>query len=140
MPGHISSGLPAGPPAESEMGPVGRFIQDNFKHFNAATLREASDAYIDLLDRGGKMFPAMAGAMSTGELGISLAEMIRQGKVHAICCTGANLEEDLFNLSRIRSISVCRHIATSLRRMRENCWDIGSCRVLPTCASRKRKP
>ena len=36
--------------------------------------------------------------MSTAELGISLAEMIRQDKVHAICCTGANLEEDIFNL------------------------------------------
>ena len=44
------------------------------------------------------MLVAMAGAMSTAELGISLAEMIRQGKVHAICCTGANLEEDVFNL------------------------------------------
>jgi deoxyhypusine synthase len=36
--------------------------------------------------------------MSTAELGLSLAEMIRQDKVHAICCTGANLEEDIFNL------------------------------------------
>lgn len=44
------------------------------------------------------MFLTLAGAMSTAELGISLAEMIRQGKVHAICCTGANLEEDVFNL------------------------------------------
>ena len=44
------------------------------------------------------MFLAMAGAMSTAELGISLAEMIREGKVHAVSCTGANLEEDVFNL------------------------------------------
>jgi deoxyhypusine synthase len=36
--------------------------------------------------------------MSTAELGLTLAEMIRRGKVHAISCTGANLEEDLFNL------------------------------------------
>lgn len=36
--------------------------------------------------------------MSTAEIGVSLAEMIRQGKVHAISCTGANLEEDIFNL------------------------------------------
>jgi deoxyhypusine synthase len=36
--------------------------------------------------------------MSTAVLGISLAEMIRQEKIHAICCTGANLEEDVFNL------------------------------------------
>jgi deoxyhypusine synthase len=44
------------------------------------------------------MLVTLAGAMSTAELGISLAEMIRQDKVHAICCTGANLEEDVFNL------------------------------------------
>ena len=44
------------------------------------------------------MMITLAGAMSTAELGISLAEMIRQDKVHAITCTGANLEEDLFNL------------------------------------------
>jgi len=40
----------------------------------------------------------LAGAMSTAELGLSLAEMIRRGKVQAITCTGANLEEDIFNL------------------------------------------
>ena len=50
------------------------------------------------LAQGGKMFLAMAGAMSTAELGLSLAEMIRQDKIHAICTTGANLEEDIFNL------------------------------------------
>jgi deoxyhypusine synthase len=44
------------------------------------------------------MLVTLAGAMSTAELGISLAEMIREGKVHAISCTGANLEEDVFNL------------------------------------------
>jgi len=74
------------------------FIKRNFKHFNAAVVVDASKAYIELLDSGGKMFLVMAGAMSTAELGISLAEMVRQGKIHAICCTGANLEEDLFNL------------------------------------------
>ena len=44
------------------------------------------------------MLLAMAGAMSTAEIGLSLAEMIRQDCVHAISCTGANLEEDVFNL------------------------------------------
>lgn len=61
-------------------------------------LKDAADAYIAHLDRGGKMMITLAGAMSTAELGVSLAEMIRQEKVHAITCTGANLEEDLFNL------------------------------------------
>lgn len=36
--------------------------------------------------------------MSTAELGISLAEMIRKNKIQAISCTAANLEEDIFNL------------------------------------------
>jgi len=74
------------------------FIKKNYRHFNAAVIREASDAYIEHLDQGGKMFVTMAGAMSTAELGITLAEMIRKDKIHAICCTGANLEEDIFNL------------------------------------------
>src|SRR5204862_2382508 len=65
---------------------------------NAAVLKDAADAYVAHLDGGGKMMITLAGAMSTAELGISLAEMIRQDKVHAITCTGANLEEDLFNL------------------------------------------
>ena len=33
-----------------------------------------------------------------GAYATALAEMIRQDKVHAIVCTGANLEEDIFNL------------------------------------------
>lgn len=79
-------------------GAISRFLDHHFRHFNAASLVAAARAYRELLDRGGKMFLAMAGAMSTGEIGLSLAEMIRRGKVHAISCTGANLEEDIFNL------------------------------------------
>ena len=79
-------------------GPVSTFIKHHYRHFNAATLVDASAAYKEHLSKGGKMFLTLAGAMSTAELGVSLAEMIRQDKVHAICCTGANLEEDVFNL------------------------------------------
>src|SRR5881397_2903624 len=80
------------------MGSISQFIDRHFRHFNAAVLKDAADAYIAHLDRGEKMMITLAGAMSTAELGVSLAEMIRQNKVHAITCTGANLEEDLFNL------------------------------------------
>jgi deoxyhypusine synthase len=79
-------------------GPISSFVRHHFRHFNAASLVDAADGYIAHLDKGGKMFLTMAGAMSTAELGVSLAEMIRAGKVHGICCTGANLEEDVFNL------------------------------------------
>lgn len=79
-------------------GAISQFIEKNYLHFNAAALVDAAKAYETHLENGGKMFMTLAGAMSTAELGISLAEMIRQEKVHAICCTGANLEEDVFNL------------------------------------------
>jgi deoxyhypusine synthase len=79
-------------------GPISKFIKHNYRHFNAAALVDAAEGYEAHLDAGGKMFVTLAGAMSTAELGISLAEMIRKDKVHAICCTGANLEEDIFNL------------------------------------------
>src|SRR5678810_519676 len=78
--------------------PITDFIRHHYRHFNAAALVSAADDYIKHLDGGGKMLVTLAGAMSTAELGLSLAEMIRQDKVHAITCTGANLEEDLFNL------------------------------------------
>ena len=78
--------------------PVRDFITHHYRHFNAAALIDAAKAYEAHLAKGGKMFVTLAGAMSTAELGLSLAEMIRQDKVHGICCTGANLEEDVFNL------------------------------------------
>src|ERR1700756_4399342 len=80
------------------MNTVSDFISHHYRHFNAASLKDAAQAYRAHLEKGGKMLVTVAGAMSTAELGLSLAEMIRQDKVHAITCTGANLEEDLFNL------------------------------------------
>lgn len=77
---------------------VSQFIRHHYRHFNAAALVDAADAYVNHLNQGGKMLVSLAGAMSTAELGLSLAEMIRQDKVHIISCTGANLEEDVFNL------------------------------------------
>src|SRR5437764_11026896 len=79
-------------------GPVWKFIAKNYRHFNAAALLDAAKGYEAHLAAGGKMLMTIAGAMSTAELGISLAEMIRRDKVHLIVCTGANLEEDIFNL------------------------------------------
>ncbi|HET7174649.1 MAG TPA: deoxyhypusine synthase family protein [Gammaproteobacteria bacterium] len=78
--------------------PVAEFVRHHYRHFNAAALIDAADGYIKLLKSGGKMMVTLAGAMSTAELGLSLAEMIRRDKVHIITCTGANLEEDIFNL------------------------------------------
>ncbi|MBE5321284.1 MULTISPECIES: deoxyhypusine synthase family protein [Pedobacter] len=79
-------------------GPISQFMERNYLHFNAAAMMDAAKGYETHLDEGGKMMITLAGAMSTAELGISLAEMIRQDKVAIISCTGANLEEDIMNL------------------------------------------
>src|SRR5215204_7826489 len=79
-------------------GSITDFIKHHYRHFNAAALIDAAEGYKRHLTGGGKMMITLAGAMSTAELGLSLAEMIRQDKVQIISCTGANLEEDLFNL------------------------------------------
>ncbi len=82
----------------SDLRNVSAFMEKHFKHFNARETLDAAKGWKKLLDNGGHMFLTMAGAMSTCEIGISLAEMIRQDKVHGISCTAANLEEDIFNL------------------------------------------
>ncbi len=79
-------------------GSISEFIDRHYRHFNAAVLKDAAEVYSAHLASGGKMMITLAGAMSTAELGVSLAEMIRADKVQAITCTGANLEEDVFNL------------------------------------------
>jgi deoxyhypusine synthase len=74
------------------------FMDKNYKHFNARETLAVANAWHDFSSKGGKMVLAIAGAMSTAEIGITLAQMIRAGKVSAISSTGANIEEDLFNL------------------------------------------
>jgi len=81
-----------------ERNTISKFIEEHFLHFNAAALKDAAIGYEKHIAEGGKMMITLAGAMSTGELGKSLAEMIRQDKVQIISCTGANLEEDIMNL------------------------------------------
>ena len=79
-------------------GPISQFIEHHYRHFNARELVDSAKAYRGHVESGGKMLVSLAGAMSTAELGVSLAQMIRENKVHAISCTAANLEEDVFNL------------------------------------------
>ncbi len=80
------------------MGTVRDFILHHYRHFNAAALIDAARGWETHLAQGGKMLLTMGGAMSTAEMGIVIAELIRKDKLHGICLTGANLEEDVFNL------------------------------------------
>ena len=84
--------------AGGAMGAIKQFLRHHYRHFNAAALVDAADGYCQHIAAGGKMLLTLGGAMSTAEMGLSIAELIRQNKVHALCMTGANLEEDLFNL------------------------------------------
>lgn len=77
---------------------IRNFIDTHFNHFNAGELRKCAISLKQFLNSNGKLMITLSGAMSTAEIGKSLAPLIRAGKVHAITCTGANLEEDLFNL------------------------------------------
>lgn len=109
------------------------FIRHNYRHFNAATLIDASEAYVNHLQKGGKMMVTLAGAMSTAELGVSLAEMIRQDKVHAITCTGANLEEDVFNLVAHEHYERIPNYRELAGKQEESLRDRGMNRVTDTC-------
>ncbi|MDP6662049.1 MAG: deoxyhypusine synthase family protein [Candidatus Thalassarchaeaceae archaeon] len=77
---------------------VRKFIEEHYKHFNAGEIARCTESLQGFLGQGGRLMITLAGAMSTAEIGRSLAPAIREQRVHAICCTGANLEEDLFSL------------------------------------------
>lgn len=84
--------------SKEQYNAIKAYIKHHYRHFNSAALIDAAEGYRSFIEQGNHMLLAMAGAMSTAELGLSLAEMIRQDKIHAISCTGANLEEDVYNL------------------------------------------
>lgn len=110
-----------------------KFMQRHFKHFNAAVCVDAAEGWIAHLNNDGKMLITLAGAMSTAELGISLAEMIRQDRVHAISCTGANLEEDIFNLVAHQHYLRIPHYRTLSRIEEQELLHKGMNRVTDTC-------
>jgi deoxyhypusine synthase len=108
------------------------FIRRHYRHFNAAVVRNAAEAYKVHVAAGGKMVMTLGGAMSTGELGLSLAEMIRQDKVHAISSTGANVEEDVLNLiahDEYALIPEWRELSPSSALWRRNYEILGHVRV-----------
>ncbi|MHC4955228.1 MAG: deoxyhypusine synthase family protein [Planctomycetota bacterium] len=109
------------------------FMETHYRHFNARETREAAQAWVDHLDSGGRMFVTLGGAMSTAELGISLGKMIRAGKVHGICCTGANLEEDIFNLVAHDDYKIVSNYRDLSPQQEEELYKAGMNRVTDTC-------
>jgi deoxyhypusine synthase len=114
---------------------VSDFLEHHFRHFNARETLAAAKAYKSFVDEseGGRMMVTLAGAMSTGELGLSLAEMIRQDKVHAITCTAANLEEDIFNLVAHDEYRIVENWRALSANDEQALLDEGFNRVTDTC-------
>src|SRR5690606_30724285 len=109
------------------------FMERHYLHFNAREMVEAARAYERHLEDGGPMLMTLAGAMSTAEFGIILARMIREGKVHAISCTGANLEEDVFNLVAHEEYEIVPSWRELSAADEQALYDRGMNRVTDTC-------
>ncbi len=115
------------------MGEITKYLKENFLHFNAAALVDAAEGYKAHINNNQKMMVTLAGAMSTAELGKSLAQMIRQDKVHIISCTGANLEEDIMNLVAHEHYKRIPHYRDLSPEDEEKLLDQGLNRVTDTC-------
>lgn len=115
------------------MGAVSNFLDHHFLHFNAREMVAAAKGWKTFIDDGGKMMLTMAGAMSTAEIGKTLAKMIRAGKVHAISCTAANLEEDIYNLVAHDFYRTVPHYRDLTAEEEKALYDEGLNRVTDTC-------
>ena len=112
---------------------VKTLIDTQYRHFNARALKEAAQGYRSHIDQGGKMFVTLAGAMSTAEIGLSLADMIRNDYVHGISCTGANIEEDLFNAIAHSSYHLLKSYRDLTPEDEQALLEKGMNRVTDTC-------
>ena len=119
--------------ADRGTGVVRRFLDHHFLHFNSREVLAAARAYESHLDTGGRMMVTLGGAMSTAKIGRTLSRMIRQDKVHAITCTGANLEEDLFSLLAADDYELCPEWRTLSPADEQALRDRGMNRVTDTC-------
>jgi deoxyhypusine synthase len=115
------------------MGVVRDFLENHYRHFNAREAVNAAKAYESHLAAGGRMLLTLGGAMSTAELGVILARMIRADKVHAVSCTGANLEEDVFNLIAHDKYELLADWRALSADMEEQLFQRGYNRVTDTC-------
>src|SRR5947209_7194165 len=102
-------------------GSVTKFIRHHYRHFNSAALIDAAEGYRKHMDQGGKMMITLAGAMSTAELGLSLAEMIRQDKVNLITTTGPTSRKTFSTWWPTTTTSGCRTIDISPPRTSRIC-------------------
>ncbi len=75
---------------------VSIFAESTLNHCNGGATLEAALWLKNHLKKGGKLVVTIAGALSSFQVGIMLAELIRKNKVHLISATGANHEESYY--------------------------------------------
>lgn len=115
------------------MGAVRDFMEHHYLHFNSREVVASARAWEQHIDSGGKMMVTLAGAMSTARIGRILGRMIREGKVQAITCTGANLEEDVFNLLAANDYEIIADWRSLRAEDEKALYDRGFNRVTDTC-------
>lgn len=76
--------------------PVSAYAIETLQHCNAGATLQAALWLKKHLDRGGKLVVTLAGALSSFQVGVMLAELIRKNKVHLVSATGANHEESYY--------------------------------------------
>ncbi len=76
--------------------PVANYARSTLNHCNAGAALQAAEWLKTHLKKGGKLVVTISGALSSFQVGIMLAELIRQDKVHLISATGANHEESFY--------------------------------------------
>jgi len=118
---------------QPQTGAVRGFLDHHYLHFNAREVVAAAKAYEAHLAAGGEFLVTLAGAMSTARIGRILSRMIRAGKVHAVCCTGANLEEDVFTLLAGNEYEHCPDWRALSAEDERALYDRGMNRVTDTC-------
>lgn len=114
-------------------GQLRAFMRRHYTNFNARETLAAAQAYADHIDAGGKMMVTLAGAMSTAGIGRVLARLIREDKCHAVTCTGANLEEDIFLLLAGKEYEWCPDHRALSAEEEQKLYDRGFNRVTDTC-------
>ncbi len=76
--------------------PVSAYAKRTLNHLNGGSTLQAALWLKDHLAKGGKIVVTLAGALSSFQVGVMLAELIRKNKVHLVSATGANHEESYY--------------------------------------------
>jgi deoxyhypusine synthase len=76
--------------------PVTAFAERTLRHCNGGSTLRAALWLKEHLQNNGKIVVTISGALSSFQVGVTLAELIRQGKVHLVSTTAANHEESYY--------------------------------------------